>query len=117
MFVPGLRGALAPPEPDPIAPFEVVERGRRVEVRIPLGWVVPDSIAVDCGPHTLRVAYDLNLPNLRDLAGAVRVDSVRRTIALPCEVRPELALARYRRGMLTVEVPVGEPRVATPPFP
>lgn len=96
------------------------EGEREVVVKVTLGWVVPDSIEVDCGARSLRVGFERNVPACEALeAGgpARRGGPSRRSIPLPCEVRPGGAVARFRRGVLTVRIPMGACAPVAPPFP
>jgi HSP20 family molecular chaperone IbpA len=93
---------------------------REVVVKVALGWVVADSIEVDCGARSLRIGCERNVPACEALeagGAARRGGSLRQSIPLPCEVRPGGAVARFRRGVLTVRIPTGASVLVGPPFP
>jgi len=87
---------------------EVLETDQEVVVKIALGWVVHDSISVNCTEHTLHVEAERYVrpadTRVRP-SGWRQGDVLRRTIPLPCEVSSEQASARYRQGILTVRIP------------
>ena len=87
---------------------EVLETDQEVVVKIALGWVVHDSISVNCTEHTLHVEAERYVrpadTRVRP-SGWRQGDVLRRTIPLPCEVSSERASARYRQGILTVRIP------------
>lgn len=100
--------------------FRVEGRDREVVVKVTLGWAVPDSIEVDCGARSLRIGFERNVPAYEGLeagGAARRGGSLRQSIPLPCEVRPGGAVARFRRGVLTVRIPTGASVPEGPPFP
>jgi HSP20 family molecular chaperone IbpA len=100
--------------------FRVERRESEVVVKVTLGWAVPDSIEVDCGARSLRIGFERNVPAYEALEGAgaaLRGGSLRQSIPLPCEVRPGGAVARFRRGVLTVRIPTGTSTRLGPPFP
>jgi len=100
--------------------FRVERRDREVVVKVTLGWAVPDSIEVDCGARSLRIGFERNVPAYGALVGAGaprRGGALRQSIPLPCEVRPGGAVARFRRGVLTVRIPTGASVPEGPPFP
>jgi HSP20 family protein len=92
---------------------EVQETDQEVIVKIALGWVVHDSISVNCTEQTLHVEAERYVrpadTRVRP-SGWRQGDVLRRTIPLPCEVCSERANARYRQGILTVRIPRRAPR-------
>lgn len=91
--------------------MEVQETEQEVIVKLALGWVVHDSIAVRCAGRSLTIEaerYARPSDTHVNAAGWRCGDTLRRTIALPCEVRSTQARARYRQGVLTVHVPKAE---------
>ncbi len=104
-----------PGEADERVRVEVQETEQEVIVKIALGWVVHDSISVNCTEHTLHVEAERYVrpadTRVRP-SGWRQGDVLRRTIALPCEVSSERANARYRQGILTVRIPRRAPRAS-----
>lgn len=101
-----------PSAADPLVNMEVQETDQEVIVKIALGWVVHDSIVVNCTEHTLHIEAERYVrPSDTKVrpSGWRQGEVLRRTIALPCEVCSERAHARYRQGVLTVRIPRREP--------
>jgi HSP20 family protein len=104
-----------PGEADERVRVEVQETEQEVIVKIALGWVVHDSISVNCTEHTLHVEAEryVRPADTRVRPSGWRQGEVlRRTIPLPCEVSSERANARYRQGILTVRIPRRAPRAS-----
>jgi HSP20 family molecular chaperone IbpA len=97
---------------------EVQETEHEVIVMLALGWVVHDSIVVRCAGRSLTIEAEryARPSNTHVTAAGWRCgEALRRTIALPCDVRSAQASARYRQGMLTVHIPREVPLAAPRP--
>lgn len=93
---------------DPAVSVEVQESEHEVVVKVALGWVVHDSIVLNCTEHTLHIEAERYVrPSDTKVrpSGWRQGELLRRTISLPCEVCSERAHARYRQGVLTVRIP------------
>lgn len=98
---------------DAEVPVEVQETDHEVIVSLALGWAVHDSLKVRCAGRALTIEaerYTRPSDTHVNAAGWRCSETLRRTIALPCDVRSAEASARYRQGVLTVHIPKAAPR-------
>ena len=88
--------------------LDIAETDREVVVKVALGWVVHDSIAVRCSGRTLHIEaerYVRPCDTKTQPSGWKQGDLLKREVTLPCDVCSDQASARYRQGVLTVSVP------------
>ena len=88
--------------------LDIVETDREVVVKVALGWVVHDSIAVRCCGRALHIEaerYVRPCDTKTRPSGWKQGEVLKRTVTLPCDVCSDRASARYRQGVLTVSIP------------
>ena len=91
---------------------DVVERPDEVVVEVELPGVDPDQVDLEVDDHQLRIRGHVRREVEAEEGGILRSErrygSFSRIIALPADVDPERADARYRRGVLEVRLPKKE---------
>ena len=102
------RGTLAGPRAHAEVPVDLQRTDRDVVVTMPLGGVAHGSTKVSCSGRVLNVVVGRGAHEhgASKPSGRLKVEVLRHTIELPCDVDAKGAHASYAHGLLTIRLPL-----------